>query len=128
MEALGKYKNEDKQQVYDRMVYLTAKAFQEGKDLILDATFIKENLRQQFIALALSWNSPYFIIWIEAAEEVIKKRLSVERNDSEADYQVYLKLSKIFEAPEQPYLKLESKQDNINDLLIQAEKYLKAIS
>ena len=128
METMGKYKNEDKQQVYDRMGFLAKKAFQEGKNLILDATFIKENLRQQFVALALNKHSSYCIIWIEATEELIKKRISIKRNDSEADFKVYLKLSKGFEVPERPYLKLQSKQDNINDLLIQAEKYIQAAS
>src|SRR5690606_4372504 len=111
MEAMGKYKNEDKQQVYDRMVSLAEKAFQERNNLILDATFIKENLRQQFVTLALSKNSAYCIIWMEAAEELIKNRISVKRKDSEANFQVYLKLSKEFEAPKPPYLKLQSKQD-----------------
>jgi predicted kinase len=128
MEAMGKYGKEDKQQVYDRMEFLAEKSLRERRDLILDATFIKKNLRQQFIALALKRNSAYCMIWIEAAEELIKKRVSVKRDDSEADFQVYLKLSKEFESPKPPYLKLQSEQDNIDDLLIQAEKYIKTVS
>lgn len=128
MEAMGKYGKENKQQVYDRMEFLAEKSLRERRDLILDATFIKENLRQQFISLALNKNSAYCIIWIEAAEELIKKRVSVKRDDSEADFHIYLKLSQEFEAPKPPYLKLQSEQDNIDDLLIQAEKYIKAVS
>jgi len=128
MEAMGKYNKEDKQQVYDRMEFLAEKCFQENINMVLDATFIKENLRQQFVALALTKNSAYCIIWIEAAEELIRKRISVKRNDSEADFQVYMKLSEEFEVPKPPYLKLQSKQDNIDDLIIQAEKYIEAVS
>lgn len=39
MEAMGKYRMEDKQQVYDQMKSLAAEAIEQGRNVIVDATF-----------------------------------------------------------------------------------------
>lgn len=124
MKSMGKYSMEEKLQVYEQMASLAKNAIQQGKSMILDATFFKEKLRNSFISLAQSQDVPYGLLWIEASERIIKERLSAKREDSEADYGVYLSLSKQFEEPTLPYLKLESKQDNIDQMLNQAEDYI----
>lgn len=128
LKAMGRYSMEDKLQVYDQMEILAGRAIDLGKKVILDATFFKKKLRDRFIALATKKAVPYFILWIEASEEITKERLSRERKESEANYPVYLSLSREFEPPELPYLKLLSKQDNIEDMLNQAEEFIDYLS
>lgn len=128
MEAMGKYRMEDKQEVYGQMGHLMGKAIENEKDVIMDATFFKKNIRNQFISQANDNKVPYCVFWIEAPEEIIKERLSGKRVDSEADYEVYQKLSGQFEPPSPPYLKLESLRDNIQEMVLNAEKYINHIS
>src|SRR5690554_6007565 len=97
MKAMGKYSAADKNRVYDRMVALAKNGLNEGKTIVLDATFFKKYLLDRFVSLAREHYAPYRIFWIVAAEEVIKERVSKKRGDSEADYEVYLKLAEEFE-------------------------------
>lgn len=124
MEALEKYNMEAKEQVYNHMKSSAANVLQQGKSVLLDATFFKEKLRRRFISLAIEQTVSYVLFWIEAQEELIQDRLSRKREDSEADYEVYLKLSKQFEPPLYPHLKLESRDDNILGMLEEAEEYI----
>ena len=124
MKAMGKYRLEDKLAVYREMRSLAKNAIEQGKQVVLDATFYKENIRNEFISLALVKNIPYSLIWIEASLEIIKERLAKKREDSEADFEIYLKLAQQFENPELPYLKLESKRNNIEEMVCKAEEYI----
>jgi predicted kinase len=124
MKLMGRYSMEEKLQVYDQMEFLAEKILGEGKDVVVDATFIQENLRIRFISLAMRKAVPYVLFWVEASERIIKERLSMKREDSEADFNVYLTLSRQLEEPALPYLKLESKKDNINEMLKKAEAYI----
>lgn len=125
MKAMGKYGVEDKNRVYDQMTLLTKSSLSKGETVVLDATFFKKHLLEKFVSLVREKGTPYRVFWIVAEGEVIKKRISKERRDSEADYGVYLKLAEEFEEPEPPFLKVVSTQNNIMDMLKQADDYIK---
>lgn len=125
MKAMGKYGVEDKNRVYDQMALLTKSSLSKGETVVLDATFFKKHLLEKFVSLVREKGTPYRVFWIVAEGEVIKKRISKERRDSEADYGVYLKLAEEFEEPEPPFLKVVSTQNNIMDMLKQADDYIK---
>lgn len=125
MRAMGKYSAADKNRIYDRMAEVAKSSLSEGGTLVLDATFFKKDILDKFVSLAREKNVPYRIFWIVAEEEVIKERVSKEREDSEADYQVYLKLAAEFEEPQPPFLTLVSTQNNIIDMLDQADGFIK---
>jgi len=127
MEAMGKYRWEDKMAVYRNMLQAAKTVLDQGRDLVLDATFFKEGIRNDFIDLAKERSIPYAIFWIEAPLEIIKERLSKKREDSEADFFVYAKLEKDFETPRPPFLKLSSTQNNIEEMLDKAQDYLKKL-
>lgn len=124
MHAMGKYSNQEKQKVYKKMLVLAKTLLQEGKSVIVDTTFYQEAIRLQFEQLAQHLFVPLLKFWIVAPVEVIKERLSAPREDSEADFGVYQKLASTFEAPSMPYIKLISSQNNIDDMLVEAERYL----
>lgn len=118
------YSEKEKQEVYDTMIARTNKALQENHPVIVDATFYKNELRLPFYALAQTKNIPLYIFHITAAEDLIKERTSKKRQDSEADYAVYLKLKNHFETIDQPYATLISTENNIAELLSNALTYL----
>ena len=122
---MGQYGPKDKENVYEQMKFLADNALRQGKDLVLDATFYKKSIRDPFSSLAEKHQISLALIWVEAGEELVRERLSKKREDSEADYEVYLKLKTKFEPPLEPHLKLISGSNNISDMLRQAEKYIR---
>src|SRR5690554_517320 len=126
-ETIRRYEWEDKLSIYVSMRGRVETALKEGNAVVLDATFFKNELRAPFISLAENLKIPFFQINIIASEEVIKERISVPREDSDADYEVYKKLAKEFETPTLPYLELTSTQHNIEDMLNEALQYLPLI-
>lgn len=124
MDAMGKYSERDKLNVYEAMRSQTQHHVQMGKSVVLDATFYKAELRLPFEILAKRSGVPIVRFWIEAPVAVIRERVTAKREDSEADFEVYKKLATAFEPPSMPYLKLTSTQDNLYDMLKEAEQYL----
>jgi len=118
------YSEKEKQFVYDTLLSKTSSCLNEGKSVILDATFYKNELRIPFYTLAQAKNIPLYIFYISADETLIKERTSVTRIDSEADYSVYVKLKDLFEPITQPYKNLTSTQNNIDKLVSTALIYL----
>ena len=111
------YSEKEKQSVYDALLSSTETNLIHHTSVILDATFYKNSLRIPFYNLASQLNCPCSIIYISAEEVLIKERTSQIRENSEADYSVYLKLKDVFEAIEKPHLKLQSTNNNIDTLL-----------
>jgi predicted kinase len=62
---------------------------------------------------------------VRADEEVIKERVKRSRPYSEADYRIYKLIRKEWEPVEEDHLRLQSTNDNIDDMLERAMKYLK---
>lgn len=127
MAAMGQYEPHAKERVYRQMNFLAETALRQDKGVLLDATFYKEGIRKPFVSLAQQHQVPYGIICIEAGEDLIRERLSKKREDSEADFGVYLKLRKEFEPPPGPHLKLKSGSHNISEMLQEAEKYIQQL-
>ncbi len=122
--ARGKYTVEDKMVVYNTMVDKARHALADGKRVVVDATFYQHRMVEIFKDLAMMYLSPICFIKVEADENLIKSRLTKLRHDSEADYNVYLKIKNQFEDPGVPYLSLRSEEDNIHDMLELALEYI----
>ena len=118
------YSEKEKQSVYDALISSTETNLIHHTSVVLDATFYKNSLRLPFYNLASQLNCPYSIIYISAEESLIKERTSQIREDSEADYSVYLSLKDLFEPIEKPYLTLQSTNKNIDTLLSTALTFL----
>jgi len=73
---------------------------------------------------SLSWKMS--IIRIMADEELITKRLSKKREDSEADIEVYKKIKSEFEPILEEHLSIQSSDNNLQECLEKALQFIKS--
>src|SRR5690348_13940710 len=78
------YSIEEKEMVYSEMLKQMREVIKENKDVVLDATFYKNDIRKKFICMD---DVKTILIEVEAAEPLIRKRLQKLREDSEADFE-----------------------------------------
>jgi predicted kinase len=115
------YSEKEKFKVYEAMLSKMQDAIDSEKDIVLDATFYKNAMRQLFVKNA---TGKVFFIEVWANDEVIKERLKKSRPYSEADFEVHKLVAKQWEPFEENHLKLKSTNDNIDAMLQKALKYL----
>lgn len=106
--------------VYDHMVGDLRQALNDTADLVIDATFYCNAVRQKF----LSVTKDIRFIEISAEETVVRKRLALPRQYSEAGPEVYDKMLSEWEPLELPHLVLRSTDSNIEEMLSDALRYL----
>lgn len=122
--ASGRYTIEDKLVIYNAMADRATQCLKEGKPVVIDATFYKQAMINIFLELAKTHLVRINFIKVQANEALIKARLSKPRKDSEANYDVYLKIREQFEKIKVPYLTLQSEKDNIDQMLKVALGYI----
>ncbi len=118
------YSEEEKMMVYEAMLGEMEKTIITGKDIVLDATFYREEIRKKFMDLADSYGVKICFISVGADENIIAERVSKKRQSSEADYAVYLKLKQSFEPMSKDHFVLESTQGNIDQMMEKALEYI----
>lgn len=118
------YTTAEKNKVYDEMLERMKREITSGKNLVLDATFYTRKQRQRFYHATANRGLSWRLIIITASEELIKKRLSEKRENSDADRQVYQKLKEDFAPIYQHHLVLHSTDNNIDDMINTAMQYL----
>ena len=123
----GQYDAESKQQVYDELLRRTRRHLRAEESVIVDATFYTPELRKPFLELARQLDVPVRWIELEAAEQVIRNRVSFQRPDSEADFAVYLKLKEQYSSPSEAHLKLRSDLLLLVEMVYRAKVYLTPI-
>ena len=117
------YSDQEKKAVYDIMLDKTKEAIVTGQNLVLDATFHKNETRDGFMK-QLSDQGEVFYIGLHANENTTKERLSKSRPYSEADFEVYTLIQQQWEPFVEHHLVLESTNDNIEEMLRKALHYL----
>lgn len=108
MGLMGLYRLENKLTVYEEMFRRAKLIHKTGKNVVLDGTFFLQQVRDLVIFLAKSLSWRLAIIHIQAEEELITKRLSKPREDSEADIEVYQKIKSEFEPIIEKHLLIQS--------------------
>ncbi len=116
------YSEEEKTSVYNEMLELTRRAIRQNRNIVLDATFHKDDIRRKFVDEA---RGDVVFIEVSADEGVIKERLKQKRVDSEADLEVYKLIKEKWETLQGDRLVLIYSDNNIEDMLHQAVDYLK---
>jgi predicted kinase len=124
LEYQGRYDENSKLIVYDVMLQLMEEVIKRKENVVLDATFYKEQIRRRFEVKAKQFNTPIYFIEIKATEAVIKERISKDRPDSEADFHVYLKVKDCFDPVLVEHLTLHSDQQNLSEMLNQALTFI----
>ena len=124
LHARGKYTIDDKMHIYQVMAEKTDQALDQGKSVIVDATFYKREMIELFISLAKERTAPIRFIKIEADETLVRERLQKRRTDSEADFQVYVKIKDEFDELDVPHLVIQSEAHNIETMIEPALRYI----
>lgn len=117
------YSKREKLMVYEEMLARAIRAVHKDKHVVLDATFYTNHIRDLFSA-ALQDLDELSFIEVVADERLIKERLRSPREDSDANYAVYLEIKEEWEAFNDPHLVLMSANDNIDNMLDEAVRYL----
>jgi len=118
------YSEQEKGAVYDAMLEKMKTFVKLNKDLVIDATFQREDSRHLFIR-QLRGKVKFFFIEITANPDLIRRRLKKERPFSEADFEVYELTRQQWQPVREPHLSLESTDENIDYMLETAVNYLR---
>ena len=118
------YSEAEKEAVYAAMLGKMQIAIKEKRDIVMDATFHKDQRRKALLK-ELSGKENIYFIEMRADDEVIRQRLKKERIDSDADFSVYSLLLTEWEPMKEEHLLLHSTDDNIEQLLEDGLKYLR---
>ena len=122
----NRFSRVDKNIVYDMMLNKMLTAMHEGKTVILDATFYKNDFRRRFTSYVREQGDLHFI-QITADESVIKKRLA-HRTNSHADFSIYQLVKADWDPVEFPHLTIQSTDHNINEMISKALEYLESVA
>ena len=124
LQSRGKYTLIDKLHIYRVMAEKTREALEQGESVIVDATFYKQEMIDLFVTLARDHALAIRFIKVEADETLVQERLKKRRTDSEADFQVYLKIKNEFQEIHVPHLVIRSAEDNIQTMIESALHYI----
>ncbi len=92
------YNEMDKKIVYNELFLQARSYLSRGKNVILDGTFYSIELRENAKDVGRSLSNSVFFVYCSTPEELLKERLNMRKDKySDADYNVYLKMKKIFE-------------------------------
>ena len=122
--VVKKYSQKEKKKVYLEMIREMKKAFQHKESIVLDATFYEKSIRNMFCEAAKEFGHSIIFIEVWANQKIILERLKVKRQYSDADYSVYLHIKEVFEPMEKEHLILQSTQENIDEMMGLAFKYI----
>ncbi|MFZ6052110.1 AAA family ATPase [Halocola ammonii] len=114
---------EEKKLVYKTLFEMVKDLAGNGDTIVVDATFHKAERRAQIAALSAV--ARIVFIEVKADEKIVKERTSRDRDYSDADFEVYLKIKDESEPFTQAHLVLESTNDNISEMLKTAHDHLK---
>ncbi len=117
------YSYNEKKAVYDTMLRKAKEAIAKSQNLVLDATFHKKETRDKFMK-QISDQDEVFYIELYSVESTIKERLKESRPYSEADFEVYKLIRQQWEPFNEPHLVLESTNNNVEEMLLKATRYL----
>jgi gluconokinase len=124
LKATGNYTLDDRMLVYEDLGKLAELHLAGSQNVIVDATFSLQHMRDLFISLAGRLSAPLYFIWVYANDELIKERLQHPRQDSEADFSVYQKIRDEFEPLNLPFARIQSTNDNVESMLKTAERFI----
>lgn len=117
------YSDDEKKAVYDKMLDQMKESAKQKKNLVLDGTFHKKDIRKKFVK-EMKEHGGILFIEIQADENIIRERLKKERPYSEADFNIYQLISEQNESLTEPHLILKSTDHNIAEMISKAKEYL----
>ncbi|MFH1222459.1 MAG: AAA family ATPase [Candidatus Micrarchaeota archaeon] len=104
------YSEQEKKMIYDKMFEEATEQLQRG-NVVLDATFYTEQLRQQAKDAAAKACSNWLIIECMTHEQLLKERVFARKqqaSESEADFEIYKKVKGQFEEIKEMHLDVDT--------------------
>lgn len=119
------YSTSEKLKVYKVMFDIMYNYVKRKEPLVLDGTFYKASLRDNFIKEISQLGNEIKFIEVQAEESIIKERLKSQREDSDANFEIYKKLRFEFEPYNKDHLILHSTNENIEEMIEAGLSYLR---
>ena len=114
------YTKEERKLIYDVMVLIAAYLQNSGINIILDATFNKEDSRNKVKQRIRVPRDEFFIIECVCPENIIFSRIKNRKEDySDADISVYKKMKKIYEPVKVDHITVDTSlntADNVKNI------------
>ncbi len=118
----GSYSDEDKAAVYNELLARTRHALSLGETVVVDGSFYLASLRKPFELVAAQLGQNPLWILATAPDEVLRKRVTKPRADSEANETVLEKIRAQFEPLEPPFLTIDTSSGTAEELAAAIDK------
>ena len=118
------YSKEEMVEIYKVMHNAMYDHVHSRKDLVLDGTFYDAKVRQQFVQTARELGEQMITIQVNADEDLVEQRLNRSANESQADFDIYLRIKWEFDPLKGDYLTINSTDSNIKEMLKTAINYI----
>lgn len=111
------YSWEENRRLFEASHELTEDLLRRGANVIFDATNLQEAHREELYHVAERAGARVVVVWVEAPPEVVWERMAgrQQRQDpddkSEADWEVYRKLSGTEQLPRRNFFKVNTSED-----------------
>jgi predicted kinase len=105
------YSKEESRRTYEEMLERAAKLLSKKKSVILDATFSKEDYRNEGKDIARKTKSDWQVVEVTCDPKVIRSRFETRKktkDPSEATYRVYLFTKKRYERPSGRHITIDN--------------------
>ena len=102
------YNEEDKRRVYNELFFQAEKYLKMGKNVILDGTFYTKALRNRAKEGGALFSQKVYFVYCKTPEIFLKRIDSRKDKFSDADYNVYLGMKKIFEDFEEEIIEIDT--------------------
>jgi hypothetical protein len=105
------YTEDEKTLVYSMLFNMAGMMLKDGRNVVLDGTFYKKELRDNVKELAVKTKSELSIIEVVCDERLIRERLAKRCKTccaSDADFAVYKKLRKSFEQIKEKHFTIDT--------------------
>jgi len=124
MHKKGQYDNETNLLIYKHMLFDMIGNIRRKHDVIADGTFQTNAMRDWFKNSIEETGNRMHFIEIAASEKTIRNRIDENREHSEADFDVYLKIKKKYEPIRQKHMVLYSDKMDVDEMIKKAKMYL----
>jgi predicted kinase len=106
-----KYTEREKSLIYNLLFEMAEKFLVTGKNVVLDGTFYRKDLRDRAKEIAKKTRNKFRIVEITCDERMIRKGMEKRKKKgsvSDADFEIYKRIKKVFEPIKEKHLVLDT--------------------
>lgn len=121
-----KYTEKEKELIYNLLFEMAEKFLRSAKNVVLDGTFYKKELRARVRKMAESMKSDFHLVEVVCNERILKERMGKrkkEKTPSDADFGIYRKIRKEYEPIREKHFVIDAGKEWEKDI----DRFLKTI-